>query len=81
MRIVDWIKNKLFWLKTGAKIEVENSGKPIEEVVIRYKDLYFIIVLDDETGIPINGTPFSWASSPMTHVPIREFYIAKREEK
>jgi hypothetical protein len=77
--VKDWLHNKLFWLKTGTKIEVANEGKPIEQVVIRYKDFYFMIDIDVESGEPTGD--FGWSEGQaMTPVPVREFYIAVRKE-
>lgn len=55
-----------------------NDGKPIEEVVIRYKDFFFVIDFDVETGEPTGE--FCWSEgTAMTHTPIREFYTARRK--
>ena len=78
-KLTRWINDKAFELRTGIKTEVANDGKPVEEVVIRYKDFYFTILLDAESGEPTGN--FGWSEgNPMTHVPIREFYTAVRKE-
>lgn len=68
-----------FRAKTGHDIKIANGGKPVEEVVIRYKDIYFTIDFDSETGEPTGD--FGWSrDSGMTHIPVREFYTASREQ-
>lgn len=80
MSIRNWIESKWFSLQTGARVEIANDGKPIEQVVIRYKDFFFEIDFDVESGEPTGG--FGWThGSPITNVPIREFYTAVRNEK
>lgn len=70
---------KVFKLKTGTSMRVANDGKPIDEVVIRYKDYYFSVFLDVETGEPTGD--FAWSEdATMFHTPIREHYVAKRED-
>lgn len=55
-----------------------NDGKPIEEVVIRYKDFYFMIDLDVESGKPTGE--FGWSEgTPMSPTPVRDIYIARRQ--
>lgn len=79
-KIKDWLEGKLFWLRTGARIEVANDGKPIDQIVIRYKDYFFMIDIDEESGEPTGG--FGWShGTAMTPVPIREFYTAVRGEE
>lgn len=74
----EWLLNKLFWLKTGTSIRVANGGKPIDQVVIRYRDFYFMIDIDVESGDPTGD--FGWSEGQaMTPVPAREFYVAVRE--
>lgn len=77
-KIRNWLEAKAFWLKTGTKIEIANDGKPVEPVVIRFKDYYIEILLDAETGEPCG---WGWSEDPgMSHVPIREHYIARQEQ-
>lgn len=79
-KLKDWLGRKLFWLRTGIRVEVANNGKPVEQVVIRYKNYFFMVDIDEESGEPTGG--FGWSEgTPMTHVPIREHYTATREEK
>lgn len=79
-KLKNWIERKLFWLKTGVQMEVANNGKPIDQVVIRYKDYFFMIDLDAESGEPTGG--FGWSEgTPMTPVPIREHYTAVRRKQ
>lgn len=73
-KTVNWIKSKLFWLRTGYGLEVVNEGNPVKQIVIRFKDHYIEVMLDVETGEPVN---FGWADDPsMFHVPLREHYLA-----
>lgn len=54
-----------------------NNGKPVEQVVIRYKDFFFEIDFDVESGEPTGE--FGWTQGePITHVPVRDFYTAIR---
>jgi hypothetical protein len=77
-RLKRWLEFKLFHLKTGIRIEIANDGKPIDELVIRHGDYFFMIALDAETGEPTGN--FGWShGSAMTHIPIREFYTARRD--
>jgi hypothetical protein len=74
-KIMDWVESKLFWLRTGYGTKVLNNGKPIEEVVIRFKDFFFMIHIDVESGKPTGD--FGWSEgTPMTHTPIKEHYKA-----
>jgi len=72
--------NKLKSFITGEPaIYLANGGKPVEQVVIRYKDFFLEIEFDVESGEPTGG--FGWTEgSPMTHVPIKDFYTAKRND-
>jgi len=76
-------KRRLNWLKSiflgDLPIYEANGGMPVDPIVIRYKDFFFEIDFDVATGLPTGD--FGWTrDSPITHVPIREFYIATREE-
>ena len=83
MKITNWsalaeLEEKLFFLKTGSNLHIANNGNPVDEVVIRYKDFYFTVMIDIESGEPTGD--FGWThGSPMTHTPIREFYTAVRD--
>ena len=58
---------------------VDNSDFITEEVVIRYKDFFISVYINQETGEPYD---WGWThGSPMTHIPVREFYTAKRSMK
>lgn len=72
--------NKLKSLVFGdTPIHMVNDGNPVDEVIIRYKDYYFNVTIDVESGEPTGD--FGWThGSPITHTPIREFYTATREE-
>lgn len=72
-----WLESKLFWLKTGIHMEVANNGRSVEEIAIRYKEFYFGIMLDAETGEPTGN--FGWSrDATMFQAPIREHYVAER---
>lgn len=78
-KLKNWLDKTLFWLKTGHRLQIANDGKPIEQLVIRYKDLFFMIDLDAETLEPTGS--FGWSQgTPMTHIPIREHYVASRPQ-
>lgn len=75
--IKEWLSNKLFWLKTGVQIVEANNGKPIDQIVIRHGNYWFMVDMDAESGEPTGG--FGWSEgTPMTPVPIREHYEAVR---
>lgn len=76
-KLSNWFEEVSFWLRTGRRLEISNNGNPVDQIVIRYKDVYLSIMLDGETKEPTGD--FSWARSPgMFHVPVREHYVAKR---
>ncbi len=63
----------------GIDIREANGGKPVDTVVIRYKSIFFEIMLDAETGEPTGD--FGWSEDPgMFHTPIREHYTATRKD-
>lgn len=69
------IKDLFASLRVGAPVQIANNGKPIDEVVIRYKDFFFMIDIDAETGEPTGD--FGWSQGdPMTHIPVRDFWVA-----
>lgn len=62
----------------GIDIKEVNGGKSVDPVVIRYKDLFFEIMLDSETGAPTGD--FSWSDDPwMFHTSIREHLVAQEQ--
>lgn len=74
------MESKLFWLRTGHVLRVANDGNPVDQVVIKYQDIYFEIMIDCESGDPTGD--FGWSRDPMmSHVPIREHYVATREKR
>lgn len=77
MSIRNWIENKWLSLKVGTRIEVANDGKPTEVVTIRYKDLYFFVDIDLESGEPTGG--FGWSEDPTMNpsVLIRDVWVAQ----
>ena len=70
-----------FKFRTGHGIEVVNNGKPVNEVVIKYKEFYFSIMVDDESGEPTNN--FYWSRDPMifSNTPVREYLEATKPFK
>lgn len=75
-KVRNWFTEKMFWLRTGTLIHIANDGKPIEQITIRYKDLYFFIDLDEESGEPTGD--FGWATDPTMNptVLIRDIWVA-----
>lgn len=70
--------NKLkSWFLGETPVYLANNGKPIDVVTIRYKDLYFFVDIDVESGEPTGG--FGWSHDPTMNptVPIREVWEAK----
>jgi len=76
-KVRDW----LLGLKTGASIRVLNDGKPMEVVTIRYKDFYFFVDIDVDSGKPTGG--FGWSEDPTMNptVPIRDIWTARPPER
>jgi hypothetical protein len=78
--MIEKLKSLLFRAKMnivhGVDV-VDNTGFPTEEVVIRYKDLFIYVYINQDTGEPYD---WGWTdSSPLTHVPIKDFYTAVRK--
>jgi len=70
------IEKLLFRAKTGAAIK--DLGVIKEEVVIRYKDLYISLLIDEEGEIQSLG----WSDNPtMFNTPIRDFWTAVRQDQ
>lgn len=77
---MNWIERLILSLKTGQNVKMANNGKPIDELVIRYENLYFCIDIDAESGEPTGD--FAWSNDPgMFHAKIKDMYIAKRDTK
>jgi hypothetical protein len=76
MSVKNWIEEKIYLLKVGAKVEIANDGKPIDQVTIRYKNLYFFVDIDSESGEPTGD--FSWSDDPTMNptVSIRNIWTA-----
>ena len=71
------IEKLFFKMKTGYDIRQLNNGKPVEQLVIRYKDMYFDITLDAKTGKPTGD--FAWSNDLFMHnVKVRDIYVATR---
>jgi len=70
-----------FRFRTGHSIRVLNNGKPVDTVVIRYKEFYFGITIDDESGEPTGD--FSWSRDPMMFPDtlVRDYLTAIKENK
>lgn len=78
-KLKNWIESKAFWVKTGYRLEIANDGKSVEQKVIKLGDYYIEIMFDSETGEPVD---WGWSEDPtMSHVPIREHYIAVSEQQ
>lgn len=74
----NWLIERTYWLRTGQTMKIANAGHPVDEIVIRYEDYYFSIMLDAESGEPTGD--FYWSADPlMSHVLVRERYVAKKE--
>jgi len=72
------IRNLFRVLSGQPTVHIANNGNPIDEVVIRYKDFYFGIDIDVESGEPTGQ--FGWSKDPlMFHTALREHYIATKE--
>ncbi len=70
---MNWLQRKLYKVKTGADIKIANDGKPIEQLVIKYKDFYFGIDIDVESGEPTGD--FGWSNDAMMFpsTPVRHY--------
>ena len=77
--MIEKLKNLLFRAKMnvlhGVDVVEANNGRPIEQVVIRYKDFFFLIDFDAETKEPTGGWGWSEGTAA-THIPIRDFSVA-----
>lgn len=79
-RILSIVQRVVFNIRTGTDIVTLNDGKPVDEIVIRYKDFFFGIMLDVETGEPTGD--FVWSEdSGMFYKPVREHLIAKEQDE
>lgn len=76
---MNWLQRKLFKFRTGSDIKVANDGKPVEELVIQYKDFYFGIMIDVESGEPTGD--FGWTRDPgmFPATPIRDYMKAVKK--
>lgn len=77
--MINKVKSLLFRTKMnvvhGVDV-IDNTDFITEEVVIRYNDFFISIYINEETGEPYD---FGWThGSPITHVPIKDFYTAVR---
>lgn len=75
----NWWQRRKIGFKLGhptAPWELINDGKPVQSLVIRYKDLYFDVKLDAETGEPTGD--FGWSRDPhmFPDVNINDFWTA-----
>lgn len=79
MSIRNKITELIYSFRAGAPVRIANNGKPIDVVTIRYKDFYFFVDIDVESGEP-TGT-FGWSEDPTMNptVPIRDILIAKKD--
>ena len=69
--------NKLKSLVFGdTPIHMVNNEKPVDEVVIQYKDIYISMFIDIEFGEPTGD--FAWSHDPtIFSLPIREIVLTK----
>ena len=76
MSIKNWVDEKIASLRVGVPVRIANGGKPIDVVTIRYKDFYFFVDIDVESGEPTGS--FGWSEDPTMNptVPIREIWTA-----
>lgn len=79
MSIRNWFEEKAATLRVGAPVKIANDGKAIDEVVIRYKDFYFSIWVDAETGEPTGDFGWSRDFGMFPATPVREHLKAERE--
>lgn len=81
MNLKTWGENKWLSMKVGVPVHIANDGKPIDVITIRYKDYYFFIDLDAETGEPTGG--FGWSDDPTMNptVPIRDILVAETQRR
>lgn len=77
MKQINKIKSVLFG---DTPIYEANDGKPIEQITIKYKQYYFFIDLDGETGEPTGG--FGWSNDPSMNptVEVRDILIAEKKD-
>lgn len=75
-RLTNWLSEKYLTLKIGTPVHIANDGKPIDQVTIRYKDFYFFVDIDIESGEPTGD--FGWSTDPTMNptVPVRGILIA-----
>lgn len=69
------LPEKIFLRLLGYKTTIANEGRPVEDLVIKHRDIYMSILLDGETGEPTGH--LSWTkeqsnASPVTSV--NEYY-------
>lgn len=76
--ISNWLEEKAFWVKTGTGLRIVNDGKAVDELVIRYKEFYFSIMLDEETGKPTGDFTWSTDYGMFPTTPVRDHYKAVR---
>lgn len=81
MSLKNWFNEKKATLQVGVPIKIANNGKPVDVVTIRYKDFYFFIDIDVESGEPTGG--FGWSEDPTMNptVSIRDIWVAKSKKK
>jgi len=68
-------------MRVGVPVHTLNNGNPVDTVTIRYKDYYFFIYLDGESGKPTGD--FGWSDDPTMNptVPIRDIWVATPPKK
>lgn len=81
MIIKKWIENVGLSLKVGTPVKMANNLNPIEQVTIRYKDFYFFVDIDVESGEPTGS--FGWSEDPTMNptTTLREIWTASPPNK
>lgn len=80
----NWWQRRKIGMSQGAPLapwRTLNDGKPVQSLVIRYKDIYLDVKLDGETDLPTGD--FGWSRSPhmFPDVNINEFWRAVPPEE
>lgn len=80
-KIKNWVQEKLFWVQTGHKLSIINDGEAVENIVIRYNDLYLCVTLDAESKEPTGDFTWSKDGTMFPDVLVRDYLTAKKKGK